>query len=63
MYDTKSFLDGMRLVAKIATIADELDHFPNVNLSPNEVQVTLVSPKEGGVTEADVKLAKAIDEI
>ncbi|MGD8373244.1 MAG: 4a-hydroxytetrahydrobiopterin dehydratase [Candidatus Woesebacteria bacterium] len=63
VYETTSFSEGMQLVKKIAVVSDEHNHFPSINLAPNEVEITLSTPSKNGLTEIDVKLAKAIDEI
>lgn len=63
VFDTISFAQSLELVGKIAALADKQQHYPKVVLSANEVEVTLDTPEVGGITEMDVDLAKAIDEV
>lgn len=61
VYETGSFDEGLELTGKIAKIADKMDHHPDIHLQNNEIEVTLVSHEQGGVTQKDVEMAKAID--
>ncbi|HEV7652109.1 MAG TPA: VOC family protein [Actinophytocola sp.] len=53
---TETFAAGVALVDAIA--AADLNHHPDVNLRPAHVDIRLTSPD--GVTDADVRLARAI---
>lgn len=63
VFDTTSFAQGVELIGKIATLANQQQHYPKVALSANEVEITLDTPEVGGITEMDVDLAKAIDKV
>ena len=63
VYETGSFDEGLQLTAKIAKLADTLDHHPDLRLQSNEVEVTLLSHEQGGITQKDVAMAKAIDQL
>jgi 4a-hydroxytetrahydrobiopterin dehydratase len=63
-YRAPSFAEAGRLAAAIAGTADELDHHPDLDLRyPGVVRVTLSSHSAGGVTQADVDLARRIVEL
>ncbi|WP_134772821.1 VOC family protein [Ornithinimicrobium flavum] len=54
---------GADLVSRIAAVADELDHHPDVDLRYGHVTVTTVSHDVGHLTERDRRLAVAISRI
>ena len=56
-----SFLDGIRLVATVAQLAESMNHHPEWTNVYNRVEVTLSTHDAGGLTEADVKLAGILD--
>lgn len=61
-FDTGSFAAGLVLVERIAALADEAGHHPDVDLRYALVHVTLVSHDVDGLTERDVALAGRITE-
>ncbi len=61
VFETDSFKEGLDLAANIAKVADEIKHYPQVRLTDDEVEVTLITESSGGITTADVELAGAID--
>ncbi|UFU02051.1 4a-hydroxytetrahydrobiopterin dehydratase [Ruania suaedae] len=62
-FATGSFAVGSRLVGRIAQIADELNHHPDLTLRYPDVQVVTTSHDAGGLTERDVTLARRISEL
>lgn len=50
-------------MARVALMADKLDHHPEWFNVYNRVDVTLTTHDAGGVTELDVKLAQFMDQI
>jgi 4a-hydroxytetrahydrobiopterin dehydratase len=61
---TFSFADfngSVRFVNRVAQVADELNHHPDVAISWNKVTLTLVTHSAGGVTQSDIALARRID--
>ena len=62
IYQTKGFADGLGLIEKISGAAERLNHYPEVTLRNDEVDVTTFTAEVGGVTQADIELAKAIEE-
>ncbi|WP_435742581.1 VOC family protein [Nocardioides sp. SYSU DS0663] len=61
-FATGDFATGARLVGKIAGLADEADHHPDVDLTYGAVVVRLSSHDVGGVTQRDVRLARRVSE-
>ena len=55
------FAGSVAFVNRVAAVADELDHHPDVAISWNKVTLRLVSHSAGGVTQSDVELARRID--
>ena len=62
-YTTKGFEGAAVLVAQVAEVADAQNHHPEVRLGYGTVSFELSSHDAGGVTERDLKLARAIQEL
>jgi 4a-hydroxytetrahydrobiopterin dehydratase len=58
-----TFADGIRLVDAVARIADEMDHHPDIDIRWTTVTFTCATHSKGGVTDADIALARHIDEL
>ncbi|GIE99140.1 4a-hydroxytetrahydrobiopterin dehydratase [Paractinoplanes rishiriensis] len=61
--ETRDFTTGLTLVNAIGAAAEEMNHHPDVDLRYAHVDVRLTSHDAGGVTERDIRLARAIAEI
>jgi 4a-hydroxytetrahydrobiopterin dehydratase len=59
-FKTGGFNQGLALVTRIASLADEANHHPDVDLRYPHVNVTLFSHDVFGVTSRDIDLARAI---
>jgi 4a-hydroxytetrahydrobiopterin dehydratase len=59
----KDFNEAFGFMARVALIAEKLDHHPEWFNVYNKVEVTLSSHDAGGLTECDVKLAAAMDRV
>ena len=57
------FLEAMKFMNAIATIAEEMQHHPEWCNVYNKVTVTLTTHDAGGITQKDITLAKKMDEI
>ena len=58
---TANFSAAGSLAAQIAALADEVNHHPDLMISyPGLVKVVLTTHDRGGVTDADVELARQI---
>lgn len=60
-YTFPSFRSAIVFVNRIATIADELDHHPDMSVKYDTVSLAISTHDVGGVTEKDLKLAERID--
>ena len=56
-----SFRSAIVFVNRVATIADELDHHPEIIVRFDKVILRMWSHDAGGVTERDLGLAERID--
>lgn len=61
MYKFKDFLESMAFVNRVAALAEEADHHPDILIRWNKVTLTLVTHSAGGLTEKDFALARATD--
>ena len=57
------FSAAFGFMARVALVAEKMDHHPDWSNSYKTVTVTLTSHDAGGVTEADLELAEAMDRI
>jgi 4a-hydroxytetrahydrobiopterin dehydratase len=55
------FRDAVAAIGRIADVAEEMDHHPDIDLRWRTLHLTLVSHSAGGVTENDLELARRID--
>jgi len=58
-----SFPAAIRVVDRVAEVAEELDHHPDIDIRWRRLTFTLSTHSAGGVTEKDVELARRIDAI
>lgn len=57
------FSGSVRFVARVAEIADQLNHHPDVEISWDRVRLSLTTHSQGGLTDSDFELARRIDEL
>ncbi|MGR6967680.1 4a-hydroxytetrahydrobiopterin dehydratase [Geodermatophilus sp. URMC 61] len=55
------FPDAVAALVRIAFVAEQMDHHPDVDLRWRTLHLTLVTHSAGGVTELDLELARRID--
>ena len=60
-YSFASFRDSIVFVNRIASIADDLDHHPDIDIRYSKVRLTITTHDSGGVTQKDLSLAERID--
>ena len=60
-YTFKEFMGGIRFINRIAEIAEQMDHHPDIAVNYKRVTFTLSTHDQGGITEKDTKLAEAIE--
>ena len=56
-----SYLDGVKLLNKIAEEADRQNHHPDMTLSYSTLTIELISHDAGEITDRDIALAQFID--
>jgi 4a-hydroxytetrahydrobiopterin dehydratase len=61
--EAPSFLDGIRLVDAVAQAAEAADHHPDIDIRWRTVVFRLATHSAGGVTEADLSLARSINSL
>ena len=59
----KNFSEAFGFMARVALVAEKMDHHPEWTNVYKTVDVTLSTHDAGGVTELDVTLAKKMDNI
>ena len=60
--EATSFLDGIELVRKVALVAEEVDHHPDIDIRWRTVTFRLTTHDAGSTVSAlDIALAKRID--
>lgn len=55
------FADGIAFVQRVATAADAADHHPDIDIRYTKIRIALSTHDAGGITAADVALAKQIE--
>jgi len=61
-YRLSDFAAAIALTNRVAAVAEELDHHPDILVHGwNRVRLTLSTHSQGGVTDADFALAERID--
>jgi len=62
-FEFKDFKDAMAFANRVAMIAEEANHHPDIEISYNKLKLSLISHDSGGLTSRDVKMAARINEI
>ena len=57
----KDFNEAFAFMARVALLAEKMDHHPEWFNVYNRVEVTLTTHDADGVTEKDIAIAKAMD--
>lgn len=60
-FEFSSFRDSIVFVNRMATLADERDHHPDIDIRYTKVRVSLSTHDAGGITEKDLEMAEQID--
>ncbi len=61
-FEFKDFNEAFGFMTRVALLADKMDHHPEWFNVYNKLEVTLSTHDAGGVTDNDVKMAKAMEE-
>ena len=60
-FEFGDFNEAFGFMARVAALAEKLDHHPEWFNVYNKVDVTLSTHDAGGVTENDIKMARAME--
>lgn len=60
-YRFGDFREAVAFVNRVAELAEEANHHPDIRISYNQVHLDLVTHSAGGVTQKDLDLAARID--
>jgi 4a-hydroxytetrahydrobiopterin dehydratase len=60
-YKRKNFVEAIDFLSQVATIAQKNDHHPNIGINWNKVTLVLSTHSAGGITAADIEMAKRFD--
>ena len=60
-FDFPSFRNAIVFVNRVASLADEFDHHPDIDIRYTTISLSLTTHSADGVTEKDLKLAEAVD--
>ena len=62
-FDFKSYMDGVDFVNKVAKLAEEQGHHPDIYLGWRRVTINLMTHNIGGLSQNDFVMAAKIDKI
>jgi 4a-hydroxytetrahydrobiopterin dehydratase len=62
-FELDDFQGSVDFINRLTPAAEEMNHHPDLEVSWNKVTVSLSTHSQGGITENDFKLAKAISEL
>jgi 4a-hydroxytetrahydrobiopterin dehydratase len=57
----KDFVEAMKFVNRLAAVAEEAGHHPDIDVRYNRVVLGLISHDAGGITARDVAMASRIE--
>lgn len=57
----EAFLDGIRLVATVAQLAESMNHHPDIDIRYTTITFRVTTHDAGGITDDDLVLARHID--
>ena len=57
------FLQAIDFVNRLAAVAEEQNHHPDIDIRWNKVRLVLSTHSAGGLTDKDFTLARKIDEL
>src|SRR5689334_3768067 len=60
-YTFPRFGEGIAFVGRVAKVADEMDHHPDIDIRYTKVTMSLSTHDAGGITHSDLELAQKIE--
>ena len=58
-----TFVDALAFVGRVGALAEAADHHPDIDIRWDTVTLRLSTHSAGGLTEKDLSLAAALDEL
>ena len=58
-----TFAEGIEFVRRVAAKADAVNHHPDIDIRYTKVVLVLSTHDAGGITEADLSLAKTVETV
>ncbi|MEP6833800.1 MAG: 4a-hydroxytetrahydrobiopterin dehydratase [Gemmatimonas sp.] len=58
-----TFPAGIDFIRRVATIAEKMNHHPDIDIRYTKVNFVLSTHDAGGITEKDLTLARGIEEL
>jgi 4a-hydroxytetrahydrobiopterin dehydratase len=58
-----NFVEAVAFVNRLAALAEQAGHHPDIDIRYNRVRIALTTHDEGGITEKDTRLAGEIDRV
>lgn len=58
-----TFADTIEFVNRVAIVADEHDHHPDIDIRYRRLKIVLVSHDVGGLSDRDFRMAGIIDDL
>ena len=62
-FELKDFPAALKFVNRVAVLAEQAWHHPDIDIRWNKVALTLTTHDEGGLTEKDFALARKFDRL
>jgi 4a-hydroxytetrahydrobiopterin dehydratase len=62
-FEFGDFREAMSFVNSVALIAERAGHHPDIDIRYNKVRLALISHDQGGLTQRDMKMARALDSL
>ena len=62
-YHFATFPAGIAFLARVAEVAEAMQHHPDIDIRYTKVHFALSTHDEGGITVKDLALAKAIEDL
>lgn len=59
----KDFVEAIAFVNRVAAVAEELNHHPDILISYSTVQLSVFTHSEGGLTAKDFELAGRVNQL
>lgn len=60
-YNFESFRNVIVFVNRVASLADDANHHPDIDIRYNKVRLTLTTHEAEGITDKDLDLAERVD--